>query len=949
MLNQLRLLLIILFCSALTQAQLPCDSTIFRYTGKLIRDATLFDTENIIAIGASGNLMKSPDGGLSWKQLQTPIPNSLASIHFASDSIGYAIGSYKTVLKSEDQGNTWFPLLVNLPLTFSNASSSFNDMFFFNRNRGVIVGQDGMIIRTADGGKSWTSSNQGFYASFASVSFLNDSTGFICGSAGIVAKTQDGGKSWSEITIPGIDAFKTLRKVKFLNDSTGFLLGASGLFFRTADGGRTWTKLDLPYNDYGDIYFIDSLKGFVAGGGGVFMTTDAGLTWKASPDFPVASNSIFSINASPGSKKILFAGNNFSYRHTVSTIDSGATFTVLNRNPMGALNDVTFINDSTGYMSGEGGGYTTKDYGESWTQMGAIPSNFSYNEVQTMYFVDSLHGFAASNALSKTSDGGKTWTRITTTSEMRFGALVKMYFADTLNGLFRTIDGVFKTTDGGMSWKYMMAPPMFISRDMTVAPDGKIYLVGYNGDMRVSSDFGSTWTPYDLHSRSYLTSVYFYNAKLGFIGTSDSAIYKTIDGGANWTRINVKIYNMQIRSFFFLSESIGYAIGNNDGGISWIYQTKDGGISWTLIRSESRNLSRFSGFRTFYTVGTGDGLILRSENLLTPPMPGYIYGPDSSCLNTTSNFITSPMSGATFNWTLDGGGSSRSNLNSDTVTWSTFGLHTLSVTASNVCGMSAPRSISVLVGTYLPIIAVKDSVLTASEGAAYQWFRNGITIPYYAGGTTRSYVARQAGVYTVTVTNKFSCMATTEPYVYTVALPLELLSFKAVLSGNGVAELTWSTARENGVKYFVVERKGQDGNFQPVATVVAKNLNSTSQNYFIADPRVPVGLNFYRLRIVDVDGVITYSTIELVRSEPIGQPVIYPNPVQSSTITIRAGSSRIFGIRIFDTQLRPIKAITYKEGESIVSVPIGAVDNGVYIVEIQTAGGSVRQKISVNR
>ena len=107
-----------------------------------------------------------------------------------------------------------------------------------------------------------------------------------------------------------------------------------------------------------------------------------------------------------------------------------------------------------------------------------------------------------------------------------------MLFIDSLTGFVVDYGTIYKTSNGAVSWTQTghSTGNSFISA-MTFTVTGKGFTVGYDGDVLVSTDKGNTWQKYDLHTIDYLTSIYFYSNTTGFIGTSDSIIYKTTDGG----------------------------------------------------------------------------------------------------------------------------------------------------------------------------------------------------------------------------------------------------------------------------------------------------------------------------------------------------------------------------------------------------------------------------------
>ncbi|HDO28154.1 MAG TPA: hypothetical protein ENH02_08570, partial [Bacteroidetes bacterium] len=57
----------------------------------------------------------------------------------------------------------------------------------------------GTILKTTDGGDTWTSQSQSYSTQVWGISFVDENTGYICGLDGKIVKTTDGGSSWSEV------------------------------------------------------------------------------------------------------------------------------------------------------------------------------------------------------------------------------------------------------------------------------------------------------------------------------------------------------------------------------------------------------------------------------------------------------------------------------------------------------------------------------------------------------------------------------------------------------------------------------------------------------------------------------------------------------------------------------------------------------------------------------
>jgi hypothetical protein len=117
-------------------------------------------------------------------------------------------------------------------------------------------------------------------------------------------------------------------------------------------------------------------------------------------------------------------------------------------------------------------------------------------------------------------------------------------------------------------------------------------------------------------------------------------------------------------------------------------------------------------------------------------------------------------------------------------------------------------------------------------------------------------------------------------------LPLNLLSFKGQLINEKVS-LTWKTANERNVLGFEVERMTET-KWEKIGNVKSAIGGISGNNYSFNDYKPVTGVNYYRLKIVDIDGKYVYSDIVNVELKP-NKNVVYqnvPNPFSNAT-TIR--------------------------------------------------------------
>jgi photosystem II stability/assembly factor-like uncharacterized protein len=153
------------------------------------------------------------------------------------------------------------------------------------------------IARTNDGGQSWktiTMSMRDVHGIF----FLSTTKGWLVGDDGLVATTVNGGSDWEKSTAPvPYDSRRNMRTtlldVFFSTPNTGWIAGHDGTVLGTRDGGTTWAKASTPTRaPLSSIRFVDSLHGWAVGGNAepampegqpsnvVIETDDGGTNWR---------------------------------------------------------------------------------------------------------------------------------------------------------------------------------------------------------------------------------------------------------------------------------------------------------------------------------------------------------------------------------------------------------------------------------------------------------------------------------------------------------------------------------------------------------------------------------------------------------------------------------------------------------------------------------------------
>ncbi len=136
------------------------------------------------------------------------------------------------------------------------------DVHFINNTNGILVGSEGGIAVTTDGGVKWKygaytfPSFNGFTTrqSFNDVHYASTSTAYAVGNAGLMVKTSDAGQTWNFVNTPFQpgNTNKNINAVWFLNKDTGYIGGtyldvdSMPKLYITKNGGATWDSLAAP-------------------------------------------------------------------------------------------------------------------------------------------------------------------------------------------------------------------------------------------------------------------------------------------------------------------------------------------------------------------------------------------------------------------------------------------------------------------------------------------------------------------------------------------------------------------------------------------------------------------------------------------------------------------------------------------------------------------------------
>lgn len=162
-------------------------------------------------------------------------------------------------------------------------------------------------------------------------------------------------------------------------------------------------------------------------------------------------------------------------------------------------------------------------------------------------------------------------------------------------------------------------------------------------------------------------------------------------------------------------------------------------------------------------------------------------------------------------------------------------------------------------------------------------------------------------------------------------LPVELISFDAEKKGQSVL-LTWKTASEQNSNRFEVERSNNGTTFKLIGTVASAGNTTTTKNYSLTDNVPLTGVNYYRLKQIDIDGSFKYSKVASVNFERPKQVIVFPNPVSDRLFISLPERSNFSSVRIMDATG---KLVLQKDiSSSAIELDVRSLPKGWYVIQL---------------
>ena len=209
--------------------------------------------------------------GVAWQEKISGGGVDYNDVFFIDTSEGWAVGDSGTIRKTSNGGNSF-------TTQTSGITGNIEAVYFIDANNGWVAGVSGVVLNTTDGGSNWVaqSSTTTTPADLDSIFFVDTSNGWAAGAAGVIINTTDGGATWSTQTS---GTANTINEILFTSSTEGWAVGDAGTILHTTDAGVNWiTRLSPTANNLNGMDFFSTNNGWAVGDAGTIVQYE-GIDW----------------------------------------------------------------------------------------------------------------------------------------------------------------------------------------------------------------------------------------------------------------------------------------------------------------------------------------------------------------------------------------------------------------------------------------------------------------------------------------------------------------------------------------------------------------------------------------------------------------------------------------------------------------------------------------------
>jgi len=652
--------------------------------GKVYSLAHAPDQSGYLLASGAQRVFKTNDGGSNWSAVLSSVKPVAIAFSTNTNGLAYLSGSYANAFyKTTNYGQNWVLVssatIEELMSTKSNfkfdvalAVDPLNENIIYGASNEVFLPTGGdeypAILKTTNGGIDWSVMTASVFAEGVSTdavitAFVQPASGNLIfsvnngyGQNGGIFYSNDSGSSWHSAMLSVVDSSARAINCLAIDPSNPGTIYAGGkVILKSTDYGQTWTPLSSypSYPSWDSIYeiaVISTNRIIACDSNKCYESTDDGSNW--GPGVAIDNTTSSSIRgpllySSLDNAIYIAGGYSAGGIYKADTNSSLTGFTPVN-NGLYNVEFLTLLHDPVNtnviYGANQGDIFVSVDSGTSWSTTYPTSDGKRSGAFAMITDTDGTIYAGIGKVLRKSSDFGKNWTDVHDFSSLNIGNIMALAFDPNNHDIMymgaggtetpSADAGFYKSINKGQSWTRISLKDnttggevVTVSRIAVSTNDANIiYAVcnpvdNENAYLYKTTDGGANWTKLSKPAEGEGGYIYSLALDPDYDGTvyvaNDWYVYKSADYGSTWTAIFDDQLKGSVKSFI-ITHKPGKVRALYMGLDNSVYMSTDEATTWTLIGSGFNGVKALAEGSLY--VGTSDGLYKADIQLPLEPL-----------------------------------------------------------------------------------------------------------------------------------------------------------------------------------------------------------------------------------------------------------------------------------------------------------------------------------------